>query len=182
MFRRPKDDQPVVTPYNNKYGQKKFDSPVNNEVPPRIFDTHTQPHVSNVSLPANEEKWAGESSSSFTAFEENESPETTLGEGVTFRGELKFDRFLKIDGIFEGELVSEGKIVVGPKGKVKANISLKEAIIEGEVEGNITCKERLELRGGAKVIGDIQAQTLVVDDGVSLLGHVQIEPHKGDLA
>lgn len=105
-----------------------------------------------------------------------EEPETTLGEGVIFRGELTFERLLKIDGTFEGELISQGKIIVGPKGKVKANLNLKEAIIEGKVEGNITVQERVELRGEAIVIGDIEAKLLSVDEGVSINGNVRVNP------
>lgn len=103
-----------------------------------------------------------------------EEIETTLGEGVTFRGELTFERLLRIDGTFEGELISQGKIIVGPKGRVKANISLREAIIEGRVEGNITVEERLELRAEAIVMGNVRAKILTVDEGVTLVGHVEV--------
>lgn len=112
---------------------------------------------------------------------QREEPETTLGEGVTFRGELCFEHCLRIDGTFEGELVSKGKIIVGPKGRVKANLNLKEAIIEGRVEGNITVEERVELRGEAQVFGDIRAKVLSVDEGVTLVGHVQVMPADRDL-
>ncbi len=105
-----------------------------------------------------------------------EEPETTLGVGVTFRGELTFERLLRIDGTFEGELISKGKVVVGPKGRVKADLHLQEAIIEGRVEGNITVVERLELRGEAIVIGDISAKLLSVDEGVSITGLVTVDP------
>lgn len=107
-----------------------------------------------------------------------EAPETTLGAGVTFRGQLSFERFLRIDGSFEGELLSQGKVVVGPTGKVKADLNLREAIIEGEVVGNITVQERLELRGQASIIGDIQASALCVDEGVSIQGHLLVGPPK----
>ncbi len=100
-----------------------------------------------------------------------EIPETTLGEGVSFKGELVFERLLRIDGSFEGSLISNGKIIVGPKGKVKADINLQEAIIEGQVEGNITVKEKVELRGGAIVYGDVKAKNLCVDEGVTIIGH-----------
>lgn len=105
-----------------------------------------------------------------------ETPETTLGAGVTFRGQLSFERFLRIDGSFEGELLSQGKVVVGPTGKVKANLNLREAIIEGCVDGNITVQEKLELRGAAVVKGDILARSLCVDEGVSISGQVIVTP------
>jgi cytoskeletal protein CcmA (bactofilin family) len=106
-----------------------------------------------------------------------ETPETTLGAGVTFRGQLSFERFLRIDGDFEGDLLSQGKVVIGPTGSVKADLNLREAIIEGKVEGNITVQEKLELRGQATVKGDIRAKSLCVDEGVSISGIVLVGPH-----
>ena len=106
-----------------------------------------------------------------------EEPETTLGEGVSFKGELEFKHFICINGSYEGSLISEGKISVGPKGKIKANITLKEAIIEGFVEGNITA-DRIELRGEAKIHGDIIAKSLSVDEGVSIIGQVMVTPNE----
>jgi cytoskeletal protein CcmA (bactofilin family) len=123
-------------------------------------------------------KWHGEKTSThpFQALLKEEIPETTLGEGVVFRGELSFERLLRIDGTFEGELLSQGKVIVGPKGIVKANLNLREAIIEGKVDGNVNIQERLELRGKATIYGDIRAKNMIVDEGVSIVGHVEISP------
>lgn len=110
----------------------------------------------------------------------SETPETTLGEGVFFKGELTFERLLRIDGFFEGVLVSSGKIIVGPQGQVRADIKLQEAIIEGFVEGNICVTGKVELRGGAVVKGNITAKTLCIDEGVKICGFVSV-PMNADL-
>ncbi len=182
MFRRPgkspydkdssfKEENP---PYA-KYGVKKIDPSSSSDSPPRIFDL---PPTTEGGI---KESWQDEKSSSLTHHFQSalreELPETTLGEGVTFRGELSFERLLRIDGTFEGELLSQGKVIVGPKGKVKANLNLREAIIEGEVRGNITVQERLELRRDASIYGDITAKTLSVDEGVTIVGCVTVHPH-----
>lgn len=65
---------------------------------------------------------------------------------------------------------------------MKANLNLKEAIIEGRVEGNITVEERVELRGEAQVFGDVRAKILSVDEGVTLVGHVQVMPADREVA
>ena len=189
MFRRPgknpleehksiyeQEEPHVSSPY--KYG------PTKEEIPPRIFDTpHTSTHQGNtqqrsIPIETHEQSWSsGDNTASLPHhFMQEEDPETTLGEGVTFRGELSFERLLRIDGSFEGDLLSQGKVVVGPKGKVKANLNLREAIIEGKVEGNIIVQEKLELRGEASIEGDIQAKSLCVDEGVRIVGHVNITP------
>ncbi len=185
MFRRPgknpleennsiyNEDSHIASPY--KYGVPK------EEVPPRLFDTphhsgRTPPPPRTLPIDHHEESWgSGEKSHSIPHhLMQEDDPETTLGEGVSFRGQLSFERLLRIDGTFEGELLSQGKVVVGPKGKVTANLNLREAVIEGEVEGNITVQEKLELRGDASIKGDIKAKSLCVDEGVRIVGHVTI--------
>ncbi|MCH9627236.1 MAG: hypothetical protein S4CHLAM2_08710 [Chlamydiales bacterium] len=186
MFRRPgknpleenasiyDDESPIPSPY--KYGAPK------EEVPPRIFDApHHQGRVApSRPLPhdSHDESWNNSEKTASLPhhFMQEDDPETTLGEGVTFRGELSFERLLRIDGSFEGELLSQGKVVVGPQGKVKANLNLREAIIEGEVEGNIVVQEKLELRGAARIKGDIEAKSLCVDEGVEIVGHLTVKP------
>lgn len=139
-----------------KNGLKKSD-----DIPPRLFD-----------VPQADEKKTPLPHHFQTVMKEE--PETTLGEGVVFKGELSFERLLRIDGVFEGDLISQGKVIVGPKGRVKANLNLREAIVEGKIEGNITVSERLELRGQAIIHGDIVAKLLSIDEGVTLLGHVNV--------
>ena len=111
----------------------------------------------------------------------DESPETTLGEGVIFKGQLSFERLLRIDGCMEGELISNGRVLIGPNAIVRSNIEMESAVIEGDVEGDIHV-HRLELRGNAKVQGNITAQSLIVDETVSLSGHVSITPEKKDFS
>jgi cytoskeletal protein CcmA (bactofilin family) len=105
---------------------------------------------------------------------QEEEPETVIAENVEIKGSLKFEKLLRIDGTFEGELHSSGKLVVGPKGSVKADIDLEEAYISGKVEGNITVKTRLVLRGRAEVHGNISAPLCSVDEGVSIVGEMNV--------
>ena len=107
---------------------------------------------------------------------EVEEPEMTISKEVKVKGSLTFLRYLRIDGEFEGELISEGKLFVGPHGKVQSDLHLSEAIIEGEVTGEIVVTGRLELRGQAKVFGNIKSGTLSVDEGVTLVGQVTVQP------
>jgi len=184
MFRRPgknplEDYKDEMTAY--KYGAASKAE----ELPPRLFDAAVSSHhpvatpMGTLSEERKAHEWTNEGGNlphHLKNMMKEEVPETTLGEGVTFRGELSFERLLRIDGTFEGNLLSQGKVVVGPLGKVKANLNLREAIIEGQVEGNITVQETLQLRGQAVVKGDIKAKRLSVDDGVEIFGVVQVGP------
>lgn len=106
--------------------------------------------------------------------EREEEPETVIASQVEIKGSLSFPKLLRIDGSFEGELRSTGKLIIGPTGSVKANIDLEEAFISGKVVGNITVKKRLVLRGKAEVTGDITAPLISVDEGVSIIGILNV--------
>lgn len=106
--------------------------------------------------------------------QQDEEPETIIAEGVSIKGTMSFQKLVRIDGAFEGELLSSGKVIVGPTGSLTANINLDEAFISGKVIGDITVKTRLVLRGRAEVRGDITAPLLSVDEGVSIIGIMNI--------
>lgn len=101
-------------------------------------------------------------------------PEMTIGLNVSVMGKIAFQREIRVDGVFEGEFEGDGKIVIGPEGFVKADMDLYEAEVSGKVEGNITVKNRLILRGRAEVKGNITAPRLSVDEGVSIIGQVYV--------
>jgi len=106
--------------------------------------------------------------------EEIQEPETVIAANVSIKGTMSFEKLLQIDGNFEGELLSSGKLIVGPTGSVKANIQLEEAFISGKVVGDITVQKRLVLRGRAEVHGNVTAPLLSVDEGVSIVGILNI--------
>ncbi len=102
---------------------------------------------------------------------------TNLTTDVDIKGTIKFDKVMKIDGKFEGELVSnEGELVVGKTGAIKANVKVKNAVIEGRVDGNIIASEKVELKQKAHLIGDLQARTLVIEEGVVFVGQCNVNP------
>jgi cytoskeletal protein CcmA (bactofilin family) len=104
----------------------------------------------------------------------DEEPDLLIAEGVSVKGELRFTNLLRLDGSFEGTIESGKKIIVGPKGQLKANIKLDEAFIAGKIEGDICVQERLILRGRAEVYGNITAPRLSVDEGVTIVGQLLV--------
>ena len=105
---------------------------------------------------------------------EEEEPETTIAAHVEIKGTLCFQKCLRIDGAFEGELHATGKLIIGPTGSVRANIDLEEAFISGKVVGDIRVQKRLVLRGKAEIKGDITAPLISVDEGVSIIGTLTV--------
>ncbi len=93
------------------------------------------------------------------------------------KGTIKFGEAMRMDGNFEGELISDnGELVVGKTGNVKANVNVKSAVIEGRVDGNIKASDKIELKQNAHLTGDLQAKTLVVEKGVVLVGQCNVNP------
>lgn len=102
---------------------------------------------------------------------------THLTADVEIKGTIKFDKVMKIDGKFEGEMITnEGELIVGKAGIVKANVKVKNAIIAGCVDGNIIAFEKVELKQKAQLIGDLQARTLIIEEGVVFVGKCNVNP------
>lgn len=104
-------------------------------------------------------------------------PETTIGQTVSIQGKLSFETLLRLDGKFEGELLSTGDLVVGPTGELVGDIKdMKEVVVFGKIIGSIFV-ERLELCGSASIYGNITCKVLHMDPTVVLVGRLNINPY-----
>lgn len=99
---------------------------------------------------------------------------TVLSADTHFKGSLSFEKSLKIEGGFEGEISTPGTLYVGRDAKIKAEIKVGSIFIDGNVTGNVTASDKVELRGSARLTGDIKANKLVVEDGAALAGHCEV--------
>lgn len=90
-----------------------------------------------------------------------------LGAGTRYEGKLFFEGRARIDGDFEGEVQSDGLLVVGPEATVKGTIRVQTLIVRGGVvEADIHATELVELHAPAQIRGDIRTQALYMDQGV----------------
>ncbi|MEE9260106.1 MAG: polymer-forming cytoskeletal protein [Candidatus Scalindua sediminis] len=102
---------------------------------------------------------------------------TSLTSDADIKGTIKFGEALRIDGKFDGELITDnGELVVGKTGDVKANIKVRSAVIEGRVNGNIKASDKVEFKQKAQLIGDLQAKSLVIEEGVVFVGKCNVNP------
>ena len=107
-----------------------------------------------------------------------ELKETVISPDAEFKGSLKFKDSLRIDGHFDGEIDSKGTLFVGKSGNVKAEINVGNIVVEGKIEGNVTCQDKIELRSTAKMFGDIQAARLTIAEGVNIMGKCSVSVEK----
>jgi len=103
------------------------------------------------------------------------SDRATIGRSITIRGDVTGDEDLMIQGRIEGSVqLGQHHVTVGPDGRVKANISGRSVTVEGEVTGDLHGDEQVALRPTARVEGDIVSPRVVLDDGASFRGSIDM--------
>jgi cytoskeletal protein CcmA (bactofilin family) len=94
-----------------------------------------------------------------------------VGSGTVVTGEANFKAMMRVDGQLSGRIhSSSGTLIIGANGKVDANIEVAVATIHGTVNGDIIASQRLELGRSAKVNGNIQTPSLVIEQGAVFEG------------
>ncbi len=104
---------------------------------------------------------------------------TVVGQSILISGKLTGDEDLTVRGRVEGELTLSRTLIVEPSGVVKANVAVKNAIVSGVVVGNINATESVELTREGRMVGDIHAPRVIIVDGASFRGRVdmgEVEP------
>jgi cytoskeletal protein CcmA (bactofilin family) len=94
-----------------------------------------------------------------------------IDEGSEIEGKYTFNGTVMLNGKFSGEIVSSDSLIIGEKGVVNATVRAGIVLVNGEVIGNVFASERIELRGTARVYGDVEAPVIVVEEGVLFEGH-----------
>ena len=103
------------------------------------------------------------------------SEQATIGKSLTIKGEITGSEMLYIDGHVEGSVNLPGnRVVVGRNGHVAANISAREVVILGKVNGNINATDRVDIRNEGSLTGDVVAQRISIEDGAYFKGGIDI--------
>jgi cytoskeletal protein CcmA (bactofilin family) len=93
---------------------------------------------------------------------------------VEIKGTLKFTNDLIVDGRIEGEITSDGNLTVGENARIRSEIRTNCVTVHGKVHGNITATERVDLKAGSEVVGDIKAKILAMEPGAILVGKATV--------
>src|SRR5512133_2625785 len=104
---------------------------------------------------------------------------TVIGQSILISGTPNDDEDLTVQGRGEGELTVTKTLIVEPSGVVKANVAVKNAVISGVVVGNVNATESVELTKEGRMVGDIKAPRVIIVDGASFRGRVdmgEVEP------
>jgi cytoskeletal protein CcmA (bactofilin family) len=98
-----------------------------------------------------------------------------IGKSVVIRGEVKGSEDLFVDGRVEGTIsLSESRLTIGPNAVLAADLSARDVLVQGQVQGNIAASGRVELRAGCQVVGDVRALRLAIEDNAVFRGKVDL--------
>jgi cytoskeletal protein CcmA (bactofilin family) len=101
-------------------------------------------------------------------------PETIIAASVKVEGDFASQGNVLIEGVVEGSIKTERDLRVGEQARIAADVSALNAVVAGEILGNLTVGERLELEATARVRGDVRAKVLVVSAGASINGRLSM--------
>ncbi len=104
-----------------------------------------------------------------------ENAPARIGKTVVICGEVKGSEDLIVDGRVEGTVsLSENRLTIGPNANVAANLSARDVLVLGHVQGNVVASGRVELRAGCTMEGDIRALRLAIEDNAVFRGKVDL--------
>jgi cytoskeletal protein CcmA (bactofilin family) len=104
---------------------------------------------------------------------------SVFGPTLRFKGELKAQEDLKIEGRIEGTIQHQQRIVVGAKGEVVAAVTAAAIEVDGKVQGDMHAKKSVKVSSSAIVRGNIRAPSVSITEGANFNGSVSMEPSVG---
>lgn len=93
-----------------------------------------------------------------------------LGEGTEFKGVITFEGTVRVDGVLEGEVITDDTFIIGSAAKVNAEVKAGVVIVMGRMEGKIYAKEKCEVRIGSHVSGEIYTPSIYIEEGAVFEG------------
>lgn len=104
-----------------------------------------------------------------------ENAPARIGKTVVIRGDVKGSEDLIVEGRVEGTVIlTESRLTIGPNASVAADLTAKDILVMGQVQGNLVASGRVELRAGSHVEGDVRALRLAVEDNAAFRGKVDL--------
>ena len=103
---------------------------------------------------------------------------SVLGVGTEVSGEVSFTSGLLVEGAVKGKVHSETILIIGPTGKMEADVSVRRLCIDGEFRGTVHASDRVEIRKAGKVFGEIFSPCLIIEAGALFEGRCNMSDAK----
>jgi cytoskeletal protein CcmA (bactofilin family) len=98
-----------------------------------------------------------------------------ISQGTEITGDVKSTGDVRIDGVLNGNMVTKGKVVIGPTGRVKGEVECKNSEVSGLIEGKITVTQLLILKTSSKINGTIVTDKLSIEPGAIFTGNCSMK-------
>ena len=106
----------------------------------------------------------------------SESGSTIIGPSISIKGEITGEGDLMVQGQVEGTIdFKNNNVTIGSTGRIKADINARIITIEGEVEGNLLGEKKIVLRPSGRVLGDMRAPAINLEEGAKFKGNIDME-------
>ena len=101
---------------------------------------------------------------------------TYIGKSIVIKGDLSGSGDVHVAGEVEGSIeLTDGGLTVGPEGRVHGDVAAGSIVIHGRVDGNLFASKSIDLKASAVLVGEIYTSCIVIEEGASLMGSVEVE-------
>src|SRR5947199_4512897 len=125
--------------------------------------------------------WAGEGSMGGEMKNKSGELNGFLDRGSSFRGELEFEDTMRIDGRFNGKIMTKNELIVGESAQIEGEVHAGRIAISGTVIGKIIAAQRVEIHRNGKVYSDIDTPALIIEEGAIFQGNCVMGDKKGNV-
>lgn len=102
---------------------------------------------------------------------DNSTTINLISQGTDITGDVKCNGDIRIDGTLNGNMVTKGKVVIGPTGRIKGEVECKNSEVSGVVDGKISVSQLLNLKASSKIFGTIITDKLSIEPGAVFTGN-----------
>jgi len=100
---------------------------------------------------------------------------TVVSAGLRIQGEISGNEDMLVEGLIEGPIqLGDGILTVGATGKITADVVAREVIVYGKLKGNLTARDRIQIKDVGSVVGDLATARIIIEDGANLKGSIEI--------
>ena len=103
-----------------------------------------------------------------------------LGSDALFKGTLRFEGTVRIDGKFEGQVNTKDTLVIGETGDVQANIDVGTLVCKGKLKGAVVASNKIHMHPVSKITGDVQTPALSLELGAVIDGHISMTERESE--
>ena len=106
---------------------------------------------------------------------DNSAAVNLISQGTEITGDIKSTGDIRIDGVLNGNLVTKGKVVIGPTGRIKGEVECKNSEVSGVIDGKISVTQLLNLKVSSKINGTIVTNKLSIEPGALFTGNCSMK-------